>query len=282
MAYYKDNKVYPAQYYDEYLPRKVTTGAAPKQWDTEYDRGMSYYPAVHRVIDQQPRVFTTSHGQNGELQGAPRYGRISAMPDQQKKFYFDDFQLLSHLQKVVIGCRRDGCYTVSDTKSTLLYFASLRSDTNCCGCEVPKGPGIAFKMFTSSKEPILVIQTYEQAVCCSANDFEGDVKILPDLTLGTMAGSIARGFELKSLSSDRICTINAIYDGFCLWDRFYEIVPVTSPHDIGTILVNNGRLLVTFPRVLDVPRRAFVLACIISMKYQLERKGKTGPCKSSD
>ncbi|XP_064113495.1 uncharacterized protein LOC135220112 [Macrobrachium nipponense] len=226
------------------------------------------------LYSRLPSVYDVPR--NGRLP-TPGYSRVpdpiySTISEPDNDWYFQGLHYLANVHKVSISQRKGNCYTVCDMIRTVLYVVKIPMEHVCCGCKEPVGPGVNFKVSTSFHHPVLDIMTYEDRFCRRVPFVEGEVKVKPDVKLGVMEGDIDHVVMLSSVSGDALCSIELTDIGCCSCDgRVYEVIPTTARQEAGSIFCNDEQeLILTFPSVFDVPRRALLLSCAISMQYQIE------------
>ncbi|XP_068226357.1 uncharacterized protein [Palaemon carinicauda] len=183
----------------------------------------------------------------------------------------DALQLIASLPTVSVSLRADSCYIIRDLERAPIYIASMPFQDVCCGIEEDD---VSFSVMTSMYEPLFRIQTFGDRFCRGVPYIEGYVKLHPDTELGMIEGDINTVFLLKTNSGDNFCSIELMENegGVCSCSqRVYEVKPLSSPHDIGSITTDSDLyLILNFPRVFDVLRRTLLLSCVISMQYQIE------------
>ncbi|XP_064113567.1 uncharacterized protein LOC135220226 [Macrobrachium nipponense] len=219
---------------------------------------------------------TTKPSRPRVLFGVPR--SVSVLANQ---WALNALELLATVPAVSVSIRVDSCYVIRDMERTPILMVSIPVGDKCCGVEEDE---MNFKVTTTLYQPLIHIETYGQRFCRGVSYVEGFVKFYPDTYLGIMEGDINTVFFLKTNSGDNFCAVKNIENecGFCSCSRrSYEVKPLSSPHDMGSIMTDNDKyLIVTFPRVFDIHRRTILLSCVINMQYQIEaeRRRRRSSC----
>ncbi|XP_066977224.1 uncharacterized protein [Macrobrachium rosenbergii] len=163
-------------------------------------------------------------------------------------------------------------YIIRNGAKGIIFIVMAPKDAPVLGSRRRDGQKLSFGVATHSFIPSFDIHVCENwSIFSRIPSIEGEVKLGPDMKLGDMAGDIDSDFHLKSTTGEDICNIKLLEMTCCPCDdRSYQVVPASSPNDLGGIALKDSKLFVTFPTSLDIPGRALLLACSIIIQYQIE------------
>ncbi|XP_045100950.1 uncharacterized protein LOC123497983 [Portunus trituberculatus] len=214
-----------------------------------------------------------------QMSTAPSAPPLSPSPTQiqeQRRFWNHyGLDLVMGFHQIYLHGRTGDKYLLTDATKSLLYTAAIDVETTCFCCTVPRGPGVTFNLTSRNHQHVLTVHRSTQAFWCSSQETEVDVKIPPDVMIGTVEGK-GENFTLINPSGDITCYVEKEDEACCSCSNAsHKVVPVGFPHDLGSLTRTSTGLVITFPAVLDVATRLLLTCCALNLQYAEEEERKT-------
>ncbi|KAK7071330.1 hypothetical protein SK128_003954 [Halocaridina rubra] len=183
-------------------------------------------------------------------------------------YYLYAIQHLDTLTQVIIQPIAENRFQIIDTAYRLLYTINTEFEGICCGRE---GPEVEFRAMNTHRQHIITITRHNGQSCPVNRSGNIEVKLEPDVPIGTVEAEDNNDSTVKNISGDVLCHIKVENPKSCCHTPVYQVIPARRGEDLGRIENHHGGLLLTFPWRSETTTRAILMSACVLMLYDAER-----------